>query len=426
MARPIPDDAPVTAMTAPEIPRKSSDNGCGHERLEIGDSLRLRQLVCIDRHAAALIYFGNKGEVRKRVPVECIQIVRESDLIDLKDFRNHLQQCHFIHACILPMAFPAPAPMLPLDRARVSKIIPMLSSALDASAVAAGLGAAVLGDNLSIVAPAAIQTASAGSLTFAVDTERYAPQLDAALRAGAVVIAPVGTALPPQSPGALILVENPRAAFAFAVAQHFTEALVPGIAETARVHPRATVDPTAIIGEYTVVRAGASIGAGTEVRDHVVVGTGVVIGANTLIKSHAVIGEEGFGIEKDPAGNNFRIPHVGSVHIGDHVEVGCFTTVCAGTVSPTTIGDYSKIDDHVHVAHNCLIGRNVIVTACAEISGSVIVEDGAWIGPNASVIQGVVIGKGALLGIGATAIRSVPEYEVRAGNPAKRIGDMPR
>ncbi|MDR6866318.1 UDP-3-O-[3-hydroxymyristoyl] glucosamine N-acyltransferase [Microbacterium resistens] len=302
----------------------------------------------------------------------------------------------------------------------------MSSSALEAATVAAGLDAELIGAGSAITAPAAIQSAGAGSLTFAVDVIRYAEALERALHAGAVVIAPAGTALPQGSRGALILTDNPRAAFALAIARHFTEAPEPGIADTARVHPSAIVHESATVGEFTVIRAGAVIGARSVIRDHVVVGTGVRIGEDVLVKSHAVIGEEGFGIEKDAAGDNFRIPHIGGVEVGDHVEIGCFTTVCAGTISPTTIGDHTKVDDHVHIAHNCLIGRNVIVTACAEISGSVIVEDEVWIGPNASVIDGIVVGRGALLGIGATAIRAIPEYDVRAGNPAKRIGTTKR
>ncbi|GAB3631127.1 UDP-3-O-(3-hydroxymyristoyl)glucosamine N-acyltransferase [Microbacterium shaanxiense] len=298
----------------------------------------------------------------------------------------------------------------------------MPNSVLDAATVARSLDASLHGENNPITAPAAIQSAGPGHLTFAVDVERYGAAIESALSAGAVIIAPVGTELPPGVSGSLIVVENPRGAFARAVTDHFTETPLAGIASTARVHPSAQIHETAVIGEYTVVRTGAVIGPHAEVRDHVVIGAGVQIGAHALIKSHAVIGEEGFGIEKDPNGDNIRIPHIGSVRIGDHVEVGCFTTVCSGTITPTVIDDHAKIDDHVHIAHNCLIGRNVIITACAEISGSVIVEDDVWIGPNASVINGIVIGKGALLGIGAVAIRSVPEYEVRAGNPAKRIG----
>lgn len=300
----------------------------------------------------------------------------------------------------------------------------MSTPIISASAVAADLGATLHGPDIGIVSLAPIGDAGDAQLTFVLDPVGRASELTAALRAGAVVLVPEGVDLPDA--GSTITVGNPRAAFAKAVARHFAPRVDPGVAETARIHPDADVHPSASIGEYTVVREGAVVGAGAEIRDHVVIGRGVHIGPSALIKSHAVIGEEGFGIEKDGDGNNLRIPHVGSVRLDANVEVGNFTTVCSGTIAPTTIGAYTKIDDHVHVAHNCRIGRNVIITACAEISGSVIIEDDVWIGPNASIIQGVTLGEHSLLGIGAVALKSIPADEVRVGNPARRLGDNPR
>ncbi|MBN6190230.1 hypothetical protein JQN58_25595 [Aneurinibacillus sp. BA2021] len=294
-----------------------------------------------------------------------------------------------------------------------------------ASALAQQLSGELVGTDRSVTGLAPLGEAGEGDLTFVVDPVAAAAAAAKALEAGAVLLAPA--TLPDDArSGTAVLVENPRAAFALAVAEHFARKPVPGIAPTARIDSTAEVHPGAHIGEYTVVRAGAVIADGAEIRDHVVIGHDVRIGAHALIKSHAVIGEEGFGMERDADGDNIRIPHLGSVVIEDHVEVGNFTTVCSGTIAPTRVGDHTKIDDHVHVAHNCRIGRNVIITACAEISGSVVIEDDAWIGPNASVIQGVTLGRNSLLGIGAVAVKSVPDDEIRIGNPARRLGDNKR
>jgi UDP-3-O-[3-hydroxymyristoyl] glucosamine N-acyltransferase len=301
-----------------------------------------------------------------------------------------------------------------------------MTSALPASLIAGDLSATLVGEDRAILGLAPLGEAQANDLTFVIDPVRYREGFVRALDAGAIVLAPATLDAPEAGAGALILVANPRAAFAQAIALHFDRTVEPGVAESARIHPTAVIDPTAHVGEYTIVREGAVIGEHVEIRDHVVIGHGVTIGAGALIKSHAVIGEEGFGMEKDEDGNNFRIPHLGSVTLGAHVEVGNFTTVCSGTISPTRVGDYTKIDDHVHIAHNCRIGRNVIITACAEVSGSVVIEDDAWIGPNASVLQGVTLGENSLLGIGAVALKSVPADEVRVGNPARRLGDNPR
>lgn len=298
-----------------------------------------------------------------------------------------------------------------------------MTTPVTASAIAAALGASLEGTDREVVAVAPLSDARRDALTFAVDATKSAQQVRAALDDGAVVIVAAGDGVPEAGSGAVITVVNPRGAFAIAVQSFFVPAVLPGVAATAVVHPSALIDPTAHIGEFSVVGAGVVVGPHAEVRNHVVLGDRVRLGAHAVIKSHAVIGEEGFGVDKDADGNNVRLPHVGSVIIGDHVEVGNFTTVCSGTLAPTRIGDFTKIDDHVHVAHNCHIGSNVIITACAEISGSVTVGDRAWFGPNSSVIQGVTIGEDALVGIGAVVTKSVPANEVQFGSPARRVRD---
>lgn len=294
---------------------------------------------------------------------------------------------------------------------------------LTAQKIASEFGATFLGIDRNVKAPAPLKSAVQGSLTFIVDLRMFSDLFYSALSKGAVILAPVGASLPDNALGSLIIVDNPRAAFGLAVSKYFSPKINPGVSDTARVHPTAQVHSTAFVGEYSVIREGAVIEAHSEIRDHVVIGRNVVIGEHSLIKSHAVIGEEGFGIEKDSDGNNFHVPHIGSVKLGQHTEVGNFTTVCSGTIVPTIVGDYTKIDDHVHIAHNCQIGRNVVITACAEVSGSVVLEDGVWLGPNSSILQGVRLEVDALLGIGAVAVKNIPANEVRVGNPARRLGD---
>jgi len=299
----------------------------------------------------------------------------------------------------------------------------MKESVVTVAGIAELLEAEFRGPDAEIAGLAPLGEAGAGQLTFASDPTKLAATVDTALEAGAVVLVPTTVDAGFPARGTVVLVANPRAAFARTVAALFAPTPEPGVAPTAIVHETAVIHPTASVGPYAVIREGVVIEEGAEVRAHVVLHRNVRIGAHSLIKSHAVIGEEGFGIETDDEGNNLRIPHIGSVRLGRHVEIGCFTTVCSGTIVPTLVGDYTKIDDHVHISHNCRIGRNVIITACAELSGSVVVEDNAWVGPNASVIQGKVLGERSLLGIGAVAVQSVPANEVRIGNPARRIRD---
>lgn len=140
-----------------------------------------------------------------------------------------------------------------------------------------------------------------------------------------------------------------------------------------------------------------------------------------MILSHSVIGEDGFGVETDDAGNLFNIPHIGGVEIGANVQIGSLNSIASGTIQPTVIADYTKTDNLVHIAHNVHIGKNCQITACAEISGSVIIGDRVWLAPNASVMQKITIGDGALVGLGAAVTKSVAPNNVVAGNPAKFI-----
>ena len=172
------------------------------------------------------------------------------------------------------------------------------------------------------------------------------------------------------------------------------------------------------------IHPSAEIGAGTMIFPGAVVGPRVSIGRNGLVKSNAVIGLPGFGIHVDGRRRNLHLPHVGGVTIGDDVEIGAMTTVCAGTVHPTLVEDNVKTDDHVHIAHNVRIGRSAQITAHAEISGSAVIEDHSFLAPNCSIANGAVIGSGSIVGIGSAVLKDVPAGKLAAGNPSRVIRDL--
>ena len=186
----------------------------------------------------------------------------------------------------------------------------------------------------------------------------------------------------------------------------------------------------AIIGEGTVIEPGVfvdhSVVIGSNVRVHAgaVIRSFSEIGDNTIIRENAVIGSEGFGFERDVDATPIRLPHLGGVRIGRNVEIGVFTAVCAGTIDPTVIEDDVKVDNLVHIAHNCVVEKGAMVIACAELSGSVKVGQRSWVGPNASVIESKRIGDGATVGIAAVVIRDVEPGAIVAGNPAKPTAEI--
>jgi len=286
--------------------------------------------------------------------------------------------------------------------------------------IAAGLRAAHQGPDRRVDGISPLSEPRDGALTFCVDPTSATDALVAALKVGAVVLVPLNSTL--DVDGATVIeVEHPRGAFAVAVREHFAPRATPGVHPTAIVDQAATIAESASIGPFSVIGARAIVGEGTVLRAHVVVGDDVTIGRGCLIKSHAVLGEEGLGIDQDAAGDPVRIPHLGGVVLGDQVEIGSFSTVCAGTITPTMIGAHTKVDDHVHVAHNVRIGERAIIVGNAELAGSVRVGDRSWIGPNASVLNGVAVGADAMVGIGAVVTRDVADGETWFGNPARRV-----
>ncbi|MEZ8353641.1 hypothetical protein AB6C45_20435 [Vibrio splendidus] len=179
--------------------------------------------------------------------------------------------------------------------------------------------------------------------------------------------------------------------------------------------------PTVTIGKNVVIEDGVSIGSGTIIEHNATILKGTVIGKNCIIRSGAVVGSEGFGFDRDSNGWLIRFKHLGGVVIGNEVEIGANTCISRGTLSDTFIGDNVKIDNLVHVAHNCKIGRSTIITACAELSGGVDVGEECWIAPNVSIKEKIKIESGSLVGIGAVVTKTVQNSDIVFGNPAKSL-----
>lgn len=218
-----------------------------------------------------------------------------------------------------------------------------------------------------------------------------------------------------------ILSENPRLDLALVLQAFFDPPKESGVKSTAVVAEDVRMGEGVHIGDYTVVGKNVKIGDHTVISHHVVISDNCSIGSHCLIKSHSVIGEKGFGFVKNLEGRPINLPHLGTVRIGDHVEIGALNTVARGVIDNTVIEDHVKIDDHVHIAHNVKIGENAIIIACAEISGSAIIGKGAWLGPNCAIMDNVKIGVDAVVGLGAVVTKTVADGASVLGNPARVI-----
>ena len=251
-----------------------------------------------------------------------------------------------------------------------------------------------------------------------------------AVRRGCIVIARRGLDLVGELGACRVLeVARPRAAIArvlaFIQSERRQAPLVPArkIAPDALISPLAVVEGNVEIGEGAVVEpfctvaSDVVIGRGSVIRSGARIYPRVSIGEASVIGANAVIGSDGFGFVRDEAGNKTRIPHLGGVVIGSHVEIGALSVVQYGTISPTIIEDYVKIDDNVEVAHNARIGRGASVTGGVVVGGSAVIGGDAWIGINAGIRDGRRVGSRALVGMGSSIQDDLPDNAVSRASP---------
>lgn len=218
----------------------------------------------------------------------------------------------------------------------------------------------------------------------------------------------------------LIHVRNPKVALAEVGNHFFVDAPKLGIHPTAIIAPEAQIGKDVAIGAYCVI-GKAIIGDCSVLDSNVRVYDDVVMGKGCVVKAGAVLGGAGFGYERDADGNKFRFPQIGQLIMGDYVEVGSNTCIDRGALADTVIGDYTKINNLCHIAHNNKIGCNVTITGCVNVSGSNVIDDDVWIAPNSSIRGWVHIGKGSTVGMGAVVVKDIPEGETWVGNPARKL-----
>ena len=148
-----------------------------------------------------------------------------------------------------------------------------------------------------------------------------------------------------------------------------------------------------------------------------------IIGNDTTILDGSIIGKKGFGFYPDKK-KNMRYPHIGSVIIGNHVEIGCNNTIDRGSLSNTIIGDGTFLDNQVHIAHNVKIGKNCIITAQVGFAGSASIGNKVLIGGQAGISGHLSIGDSVQIGGGSGVIKDIPANTKVMVYPAKNIRDF--
>ena len=221
----------------------------------------------------------------------------------------------------------------------------------------------------------------------------------------------------------IILVPDARLAFAVAAAK-LSARSVEGVHPSATVSDSAQVANTANIGAGAVIGAGVRVGENCEIGARVVLEDGVVLGDRVRVQSGAVLGSLGFGYARSPDGTYVLFPQQGTLVVEDDVEIGANTTIDRGALGETRIGAGTKIDNLVHIGHNCRIGKNVIIAAQTGISGSSVVEEGAILGGQVGMGEHALVGPGVILGGGAGVLSGKKlrgPGEVFWGRPARPL-----
>lgn len=181
------------------------------------------------------------------------------------------------------------------------------------------------------------------------------------------------------------------------------------IGENTIIEPFCLIDSTVKIGKNCLIKSGAKIRGNVNIGDY------------CIIKENCVIGADGFGVERDETGDTYKIPHVGGVLIGNSVEVGSCSVIAQGTIEPTVIEDYVKIDDSCFIAHNVYISKGSLIIANSEISGSVFIGKNSWISPNVCIKDGVNIGDNCTIGMGSVVLKDVEHHTTIIGNPGRPL-----
>ena len=306
-----------------------------------------------------------------------------------------------------------------------------------AGELAEAIGANLEGDAAAEVSGvAAPERAGANDLIY-VESAKHVER--AAASAARCVIAAPGR----EFPGKTVLRSSaPKVAFAKAAALLLGRVpIASGIHPTAIIAPLAKISASASIGPYAVIGEDAHVGERTQIGAHSVIGAGcwlgedcrvhprvtlyagVRLGHRVEIHSGAVIGADGFGYAFGE-GRYWKFPQAGLVEIGEDVEIGANTTIDRGSLDDTRIGEGVKLDNLVHIGHNCKIGAHTVIAAQTGISGSCLIGKNAVIGGQVGFGERCTVEDGAVIGsqAGIPTGKTIRGAQMVWGTPAREIG----
>lgn len=320
-----------------------------------------------------------------------------------------------------------------------------MATQLSISEIARSVSGVVEGDGaLMVHGVAALAEAQSGELTFIRDNAHIAAWVSC--KAAAAIVGPEVLSAPGLA-RAFVRVKDADIAVAI-VLELFALPPAKAFSGAPGVHPAAVVEPTATLGAGVSIGPHAYIGAGVTIGDRTVIHANVSIlensrvgkdctlypsvvirerctlGDRVILHPNVSIGADGFGYRAAPGGRGIvKIPQLGTVRIGNDVEIGSNSCVDRAKFAATVVGDGTKIDNLCQVGHNCVIGRFCIIAGKAGLSGSVVVGDGVIIGGGCVIKDHITIGAGAKLAGASAVMIDVPPGATWGGYPAQDLRD---
>lgn len=296
--------------------------------------------------------------------------------------------------------------------------------------------------DLDISHPDKIETAKEGAITFFSNPkyEKYLYSTEAS-----AVLIDKNYHLTQPVPATLLRVEN-----VYMALSTLFEFFDPGKLKKAEISKLACLDGDVVIGEeayvgpYTVIEAGVKIGKNAQIGSQVYIGPGVHIGDHVriypgvkiyynchlghhvVVHANAVIGSDGFGFAIDDEGKYSKIPQIGHVEIGDHVEIGANTVIDRASMGKTILHEGVKLDNLIQVGHNVVIGKNCVIAAQVGIAGSASIGDDTQIGGQAGIGGHLHVGTKARIGGQTAVISNLKSGENYFGSPAMELNKYMR
>jgi UDP-3-O-[3-hydroxymyristoyl] glucosamine N-acyltransferase len=307
---------------------------------------------------------------------------------------------------------------------------------IDIYELATWLGGTAHGENVRVYDVSGLDDAGEGHITWVEN--KKALQKAAGTGVGALILA---EKLFSEEKDSIkipcIAIQNPRHAYARTLSLFYRRVMPPrGVAPTAVIGQNVTLHQDISVGDFAVVGDGSIIGKGATVFPHVYIGKNVEIGEDSIIfpfavlhnrtkvgrraiiHSGAIIGGDGFGFV-EAGGGREKIPQVGSVELGDDVELGANVTIDRATTGVTFVGSGTKIDNLVQIGHNCKLGKNCVMVSQSGIAGSTHFGDNVTFAAQAGTVPHICIGSNTVVAGRGGVTHDLPGNMVYSGFPAK-------